>query len=60
MADFYKKRDGSRRIREELKYEGVWIGRRRISIIMKNHGLLTILPKSYVPKTTGKTYTIAI
>ena len=48
----HKRRYGSRRIREELKDEGVSIGRRRISVIMKRHGLHAIQPKSYVPKTT--------
>ena len=43
----HKRRCGSRRIREELKDERVSIGRRRISVIMKRHGLHAIQPKRY-------------
>ena len=52
IFDTYKKRYGSRRIREELLDQGYVIGRYRVSSLMKEQGLVAIQPKSFVPKTT--------
>lgn len=48
----HKRRYGSRRIQAELLDEGIFMGRRRISSIMKELGIKAIQPKSFVPKTT--------
>jgi len=48
----HSRRYGSRRIRAELKAEGVAIGRRRVQRVMRERKLRAIQPKSYVPRTT--------
>ena len=48
----HKRRYGTRRLVSELADEGIQIGRKRISSILRKNGLRAIQPKSYVPKTT--------
>jgi transposase InsO family protein len=48
----HKRRYGTRRIAAELRDEGLSVGRRRISKLMKHAGIAAIQPKSVKPKTT--------
>ena len=48
----HKRRYGTRRLVDELADEGYFIGRKRISSILRRNGLQAIQPKSFVPKTT--------
>ncbi len=52
IFDKHKRRYGSRRIREELKDNGIEIGLYRVKGLMKEQGLLAIQAKSFVPTTT--------
>jgi transposase InsO family protein len=48
----HRRRYGARRISAELKAEGVAIGRRLASSLMRKQSLTAIRPKRFVPKTT--------
>ena len=48
----HRRRYGARRISAELKAEGVAVGRRLASSLMKQQSLTAIRPKRFVPKTT--------
>jgi putative transposase len=48
----HSRRYGNRRIREELRARGVYLGRRRIRRLMRDRGLEAIQPKAFVPRTT--------
>lgn len=48
----HKRRYGSRRISMELKAQGINVGRCRVRSLMRDQGLLSIQPRSFVPKTT--------
>jgi len=52
VFDFHGRRYGWRRIKEDLKGEGVEAGRHQIRQRMREQGLIAIQPKSFVPKTT--------
>ncbi len=52
IFDRNKRRYGNRRVREELKDNGYYIGKYRVRSLMKEQGLVAIQPKSFVPKTT--------
>lgn len=48
----HKRRYGIRRICAELKEEQVRIGKHKCRRILKQHGLIAIQPRSFVPRTT--------
>jgi putative transposase len=48
----HRRRYGSRRIKAELKAQGIEIGRRQVIWMMKEQGLKAIQPRSFVPRTT--------
>jgi len=48
----HKRRYGTRRIVEELKDDGLHVGRTKVRSTLKKYGLKAIQPKSFVPKTT--------
>lgn len=52
VFDFHERRYGWRRIKEDLKDEGLEAGRHQIRHRMREQGLIAIQPKSFVPKTT--------
>ena len=49
----HRRRYGARRISAELKAEGLTVGRRLASSLMKEQFLMAIRPKRFVPKTTN-------
>ncbi|GAB4000043.1 hypothetical protein GCM10028807_51840 [Spirosoma daeguense] len=52
----HKRRYGSRRIVAELKEQGHEVGRHQVRTLMKQAGLQSIQPKSFVPRTTDSTH----
>ena len=46
------KRYGSRRIKAALEQQGIKIGRRKVSEIMRTEGLRAIQPPKFIPRTT--------
>jgi len=52
----HRRRYGAIRISKELQAQGIEIGRRQTSTLMKQQGLISIQPKSYVPKTTNSNH----
>lgn len=52
----HKRRYGSRRIVAELQDEGHAIGRYQVRSLMKFSGLVSIQPKSFVPRTTDSSH----
>jgi len=56
VFDEHKRRYGAIRIREELKEQGIKIGRHQVQSLMKKQDLKAIQPKSFVPKTTDSNH----
>lgn len=54
----HRRRYGTRRIMEELREQGLRLGRRRIGKIMKIAGISAIQPKSFQPRTTESKHTL--
>jgi transposase InsO family protein len=52
----HRRRYGARRISAELKAEGVEVGRRLTSSLMKAQALTAIRPKRFAPKTTDSAH----
>lgn len=52
----HKSRYGALRIQEELKSQGVKIGRYQVQSLMKKQALKAIQPKSFIPKTTNSNH----
>src|SRR5476649_2095441 len=49
---FHKRRYGSRRVSDDLKDEGVKVGRFLVSRVMREEGLVAKGPKRFKPRTT--------
>ena len=49
---FHKRRYGTRRLVSELADDGIKVGRQTVQVVLADHGLRAIQPKSFVPKTT--------
>ena len=54
----HRRRYGTRRIMEELRDQGLRLGRRRIAKLMKIAGISAIQPKSFKPRTTESRHTL--
>ena len=54
----HRRRYGTRRIMEELRDQGIRLGRKRIAKLMKIAGVSAIQPKSFKPKTTQSKHTL--
>ena len=54
----HRRRYGTRRIMEELRDQGIRLGRKRIAKLMKIAGVSAIQPKSLKPKTTQSKHTL--
>ena len=52
----HRRRYGARRISAELKAEGVEVGRRLASSLMKAQNLTALCPKRFVPRTTDSNH----
>lgn len=48
----HRRRYGARRISHELKSRGILVGRRQVSMLLREQSLMALQPKSYVPRTT--------
>ena len=48
----HSRRYGGRRVRAELRAEGLAVGRDRVRRVMREEGLRAIQPRSFVPRTT--------
>lgn len=48
----HSRRYGSRRVKAELRAEGLTVGRDRVRRVMREEGLRAIQPRSFVPRTT--------
>ena len=49
---YHSQRYGTRRLRAEVRAEGHAVGRWRIRLVLKAHGLRAQQPRSFVPRTT--------
>ena len=54
----HRRRYGTRRIMEDLRDQGLRLGRRRIAKLMKIAGISAIQPKSFKPRTTESKHTL--
>ena len=52
----HKRCYGTRRLRAELQAQGHRVGRQRLRVAMRRHGLRAIQPRAYTPRTTDSTH----
>ena len=52
----HKRGYGTRRLRAELQAQGHRVGRQRLRVAMRRHGLRAIQPRAYTPRTTDSTH----
>ncbi len=52
----HKRCYGTRRLRAELHAQGHRVGRQRLRVAMRQHGLRALQPRAYTPRTTDSTH----